>query len=265
MIHLLRKVRNSLLKNNAFNKYLLYALGEIVLVVLGILLALYLNNWNQSRKSIKDLEAKFEAVQEELLDNIWECKFWMEYNQYKDSVINLIINDELVDQDYIDNPNYAELIISIHDIDIHNHEFQNLAAVSDKIPSHLMKSYQNLVRLNSDRAVDVLNNDDLLQGFSYNMGDYWSNKHVWFKDIYKPTISQEALNYFVNDAQYVNEVTRYYDYFVNTMTLCRLYVRDAVNCYENIASIINPDEPPHELITEAKAFLEHRKKESSGD
>jgi hypothetical protein len=38
------------LKENKFSKYLLYAIGEIVLVVIGILIALQINNWNESRK-----------------------------------------------------------------------------------------------------------------------------------------------------------------------------------------------------------------------
>ncbi|AGC78091.1 hypothetical protein DDD_2964 [Nonlabens dokdonensis DSW-6] len=35
-----------MLTENKFSKYLLYAIGEIVLVVIGILIALYINNWN---------------------------------------------------------------------------------------------------------------------------------------------------------------------------------------------------------------------------
>ena len=44
MIRLLRKIRQGLFLENKFNKYLLYAVGEILLVVLGILIALQVNN-----------------------------------------------------------------------------------------------------------------------------------------------------------------------------------------------------------------------------
>jgi len=40
-----------MLVENKFSKYLLYAIGEIVLVVFGILIALQINNWNQKNKS----------------------------------------------------------------------------------------------------------------------------------------------------------------------------------------------------------------------
>lgn len=51
MINIFRKTRQLLLKENNFTKYLLYALGEIILVVIGILIALSINNWNNNRKN----------------------------------------------------------------------------------------------------------------------------------------------------------------------------------------------------------------------
>ncbi|MEN2281322.1 DUF6090 family protein [Algoriphagus sp. SE2] len=50
MIKFFRKIRQKLLSENKFSKYLLYAIGEIALVMVGILLALQVNNWNESRK-----------------------------------------------------------------------------------------------------------------------------------------------------------------------------------------------------------------------
>ena len=50
MIKFFRKIRFDLMKKNETSKYLKYAVGEIVLVMLGILLALQVNNWNEIRK-----------------------------------------------------------------------------------------------------------------------------------------------------------------------------------------------------------------------
>ena len=50
MIKFFRKIRQRLLTENKFSKYLLYAIGEIILVVIGILIALQVNNWNELRK-----------------------------------------------------------------------------------------------------------------------------------------------------------------------------------------------------------------------
>ena len=50
MLTFLRKIRQSLTESESSRKYILYAIGEIVLVVIGILIALQINNWNEWRK-----------------------------------------------------------------------------------------------------------------------------------------------------------------------------------------------------------------------
>ncbi len=57
MIKFFRKIRQRLLAENKFNKYLIYAIGEIILVVIGILIALQINNWNERNKTkAKEIE-----------------------------------------------------------------------------------------------------------------------------------------------------------------------------------------------------------------
>ncbi|MEM5564090.1 DUF6090 family protein [Psychroserpens sp. AS72] len=55
MIKFFRHIRKSLLSENKFSKYLLYAIGEIILVFIGIAMALQFNNWNETKK-IKEKE-----------------------------------------------------------------------------------------------------------------------------------------------------------------------------------------------------------------
>jgi hypothetical protein len=50
MIKFFRKIRQRLLTENKFSKYLIYAIGEIILVVIGILIALQVNNLNEQSK-----------------------------------------------------------------------------------------------------------------------------------------------------------------------------------------------------------------------
>ena len=52
-MNFLRKIRQNLVKKNRLSSYLLYAIGEIVLVVIGILIALQINNWNEDQKQHK--------------------------------------------------------------------------------------------------------------------------------------------------------------------------------------------------------------------
>ncbi len=50
MITFLRKIRRTLIESGSARRYLLYAIGEIALVVIGILIALQINKWNETRK-----------------------------------------------------------------------------------------------------------------------------------------------------------------------------------------------------------------------
>ena len=51
MIKFFRKIRQNLLSEGKTGKYFKYAIGEIILVVIGILIALQINNWNENRKN----------------------------------------------------------------------------------------------------------------------------------------------------------------------------------------------------------------------
>jgi Family of unknown function (DUF6090) len=54
MIKIYRRIRRTLLTERKFSKYLFYAVGEIFLVVVGILIAVSVNNWNEDRKIEKE-------------------------------------------------------------------------------------------------------------------------------------------------------------------------------------------------------------------
>lgn len=69
MIKFFRKIRQKLLVENKFTKYLLYAIGEIVLVMLGILLALQVNNANEERKNRAMERAYLSDIHQDFLDN----------------------------------------------------------------------------------------------------------------------------------------------------------------------------------------------------
>tara|TARA_R110002153_G_scaffold259377_1_gene419023 strand:- start:73 stop:795 length:723 start_codon:yes stop_codon:yes gene_type:complete len=72
MIKFFRKIRQKLLSENKFSKYLLYAIGEIVLVVIGILIALQINNWNEINKLDEIEKNTLKELKSDLEQNIIE-------------------------------------------------------------------------------------------------------------------------------------------------------------------------------------------------
>lgn len=74
MLKFFRKTRQKLLTENKFSKYLLYAVGEIVLVVIGILIALQINNWNEANKQQLKSENLNIRLQNQIEQNIQTTK-----------------------------------------------------------------------------------------------------------------------------------------------------------------------------------------------
>ena len=70
MIKFFRHIRKSLIQENQMGKYFKYAIGEILLVVIGILIALQINNWNEHRKSLQDQKATIASLKLEFQKNL---------------------------------------------------------------------------------------------------------------------------------------------------------------------------------------------------
>jgi len=91
MIKFFRKIRQNLLSENKTGKYFKYAIGEIVLVVIGILIALQINNWNEKRKTDNILENYYHQIITDLakdynrmhydLNNL-EANYLITYNEF---------------------------------------------------------------------------------------------------------------------------------------------------------------------------------------
>ena len=85
MINIFRKIRQKLLSNGNSGRYLKYAIGEIFLVVIGILIALSINNWNQNRLD-RNLESQY---YKRVLEDVREEKLILEATlNYSNQVIS---------------------------------------------------------------------------------------------------------------------------------------------------------------------------------
>ena len=104
MIKFFRKIRQRLLTENNFSKYLLYAVGEIFLVVIGILIALQINNWNVNKQETKELYGYLKNIKSNLQSDLISIE---EINLFRNSSIayskNYLIvakKDKITIEDY---------------------------------------------------------------------------------------------------------------------------------------------------------------------
>ena len=74
MIKFFRHIRRSLIQENKMGKYFKYAIGEILLVVIGILIALQINNWTEQNTIHKTQEKHLRAIKNEIINNLKSLK-----------------------------------------------------------------------------------------------------------------------------------------------------------------------------------------------
>ena len=90
MIKFFRKIRQKMLTENKFSKYLIYAIGEIILVVIGILIALSINTWNERRvNNIKTIKGR-NIQKDQYLRKQWVIKTLDEIHKNAKNLISEI-------------------------------------------------------------------------------------------------------------------------------------------------------------------------------
>ena len=85
MIKFFRKIRYDLMEKNKTGKYFKYAIGEIVLVVIGVLIALSINNWNESKKIEKLEISTLIEISSALESDLSQLSNWISIKQKQDS------------------------------------------------------------------------------------------------------------------------------------------------------------------------------------
>lgn len=91
MIKFFRHIRKSLLMENKTSKYFKYAIGEILLVMIGILLALQVNNWNNNRLDVIKEQMFLKNLQEHFKTNLAEQKrIYIMFTEGYQASVNLL-------------------------------------------------------------------------------------------------------------------------------------------------------------------------------
>ena len=140
MLPFFRRIRKNLADENQILKYSRYAIGEIVLVVIGILIALQINNWNEDQKSRKKELTYLENIRADLLMNIDELNTFIDSRNSCIASCDVLLdfyneNKELDLQDF--NSNALNVMIWFPFIQ-HDNTYQellnsgNLAMISNK-------------------------------------------------------------------------------------------------------------------------------------
>jgi hypothetical protein len=143
MIKLFRNIRQNLLNEGKTSKYLKYAIGEIILVVIGILIALQINNWNQGRIVKAQNHVILKNLNKEFSENLIQL----------DSSINNFDN-------IIDGLDQLLKIMRTQDSNLSNLEFDDILHKTFWTPNWAPSSFV-LVELKNSGALSNFNNNNL--------------------------------------------------------------------------------------------------------
>jgi len=188
MIHFFRKIRRNLLEKNNLTKYLLYAIGEILIVMIGILIALNINNWNENRKinitEIKIIKEMKINLRTDLTDVRWNIDF-LNKNKNANHIVLKSLNTP---DNYSDTLNlyYANISYSLPMFTNNTSAFENLKSI----------------------GFNIIKNDSLRMAIT----ELYSNKYIYllkleneyFDNFNAAVLSPQVINNIIADSIWIS-------------------------------------------------------------
>lgn len=173
MIKFFRKIRFTLMESGKTGRYFKYAVGEIILVVIGILIALQINNWNENTKKNKLKTSYISSLIDDYTKDTIQLNKSIAYNklalQELDSIVETFSSDTLKLDDFISYFKSFSRAIRIENT-FNTNSFNVLISTGniDLFDKNLIKSLMELNRLqnfqyntsakNSDSFMELMSN-----------------------------------------------------------------------------------------------------------
>ncbi|MEO2064289.1 MAG: DUF6090 family protein [Christiangramia sp.] len=226
MAKLFRHIREKLARENRFTRYIVYAIGEIILVVIGILIALQINNWNEDRKEkIKEikllsaLQEDFQTNQKNLqkaLNSYPKIEHRLESQLTFLGNTNQLMNDSIKDFLSISGFYNTEIIESGLNVLLSSENLQLIT--KDSLKKHLTAypSYISVFKKNEKETFDLVLNEHrpILE------------KHISLAELYRRNFQLDtSLNFITSD---FDELIQDRD-FQNVLVKEMIYIGFTVN------------------------------------
>jgi hypothetical protein len=249
MIKFFRKIRHQLLTEKKMQKYLLYAIGEIALVMIGILLALQVNNWNEHKTNLNQASNHLATIKLNIEDDIKQVEKLLaitetkiEYsNTFLDQFKTLIPVDDNI-QMYIISlmlENNIEVNKSGIDVLINSN---GMNYIDENLQVKILNYYRHLEQLmrreeNSNTEIKAMYEPYIKEKYNwiYNKTNPWPRQANFYKDDPR-TIEKFNKKSLLGDKQLEVFV---YGRRWQSMNLQELYSKTIVLAQELISDINN--------------------------
>ena len=216
MIKFFRKIRQNLLMENKTGKYFKYAIGEIILVVVGILIALSINNWNENQKQKKQLDAIYTTVEQNLKTDLKNIKLPIEFFETLDSTLTIILTTNYSTSflDSINETNYLQCIPCKSNINMYepfekqDNGFELLKKYEDNESTEGNEFSQDIIQFYTTQGNGLTTFRDLLINETYSNLKYYE-QFPWYSEYSLGKYNSEAIAYFLNDQNYKNRAANF--------------------------------------------------------
>lgn len=212
MVKFFNKIRQHSLTENKFTKYLMYAFGEIILVVIGILIALQINNWNEQRKQAKNYINILKTIKNDMVADTTKIGQILEYYKEVEPAFLLSKNDTISKAEYLKCKSCPLILASFKPMYLQTVGYNRMQAINldddmgkDSLNIKLTIFYSVFTPF-VEKAVNVIT--DVLSENT----DTFRDTQPWFKDWYENKYTDEFYNFVMYDPIYKNRVAQYYLY-----------------------------------------------------
>ena len=236
-------------------KYTRYAIGEIVLVVIGILIALQINNWNETQKSKKKFIRLLEDVQKELILNINQANNIIANCRNRDMYTYNINNRLYTIEDYKENRRLTRIILWEYPFSIIDNAFNNLIEAGDNNLLEFQWVINDLKNLYVTQKHEIESTNQDEKKMVYDFLNYLRDTKDWYSiwNLYyfaNNNYTDEIYNYFISDPSYLNFAS---DYTViatqQKFEQTHFFRANALESYKAIDKILIKEKKNHVIIS----------------
>ncbi len=236
MLHYLRHIRQKLILQDNVKRYFLYAIGEILLVVIGILIALQVNNWNEQNKEQEELVSVYAMIGENLKSDIIIIDGLLNTMMPVENYFKMVLHDEMTMEIYIECMECRDIMNGYPDISLEQRGYT------------LLSQFDNFSRMKDDSLFIAINDfyryyiteievDISVIGIAYeNNQKYWIDNYPWFSAWLMSTSDTDHINYMLNDPDYKNRVAYFYKMFYGIYVP---HLKEYQNQASNLINLIN--------------------------
>ncbi|MFY0602867.1 MAG: hypothetical protein JXQ93_02885 [Flavobacteriaceae bacterium] len=217
MIKFFRKIRQSLLNEGKTKKYFFYAIGEIILVVIGILIALQINNYNETVSNEARFVSVLKEIKTDLETDILNAKRLLKDGEKVDSLMRKVLDGELTIKDYKNEKNRRLFYLGLYH---YPYEYQTTGF-------HKFESFQGLVPEKYSEITKLITQHYTKEGKNFNTAhniskeisrdrqNYLIQNFSWYHLLEKKESPDDMIAFYLKNPIYKNWI--YHSYNYNTL------------------------------------------------